>query len=75
VLTNKRKDAIMNTSNEREVIKMEEEKIFYTIKELYDWAIKNGYENYNVLISDEGCACNIYLCEISVDDKKKRIIL
>jgi hypothetical protein len=54
---------------------MEEEKIFYTIKELYDWAIKNGYENYNVLISDEGCACNIYLCEISVDDKKKRIIL
>ena len=34
---------------------MEEEKIFYTIKELYDWAIKNGYENYNVFTNDEGC--------------------
>lgn len=63
------------TKRKKEVISMEEEKIFYTIKELYDWAIKNGYENYNVFTSDEGCACNIYLCEISVNDKKKRIVL
>lgn len=54
---------------------MKEKKIFYTIKELYDWAIKNGCENYDVFTTDEGCSCNIYLCEMIVDDKKKRIVL
>ncbi len=53
----------------------EDERTFDTIKELYDWAVENGYENYNVFISNEGCPCNIWLCEICVNDKKKEINL
>jgi hypothetical protein len=53
----------------------ENERIFETIKELYDWAIENGYENYKAFVRDEGWDCDIYLCAISVDKEKKEISL
>jgi hypothetical protein len=60
----------------REVMNMKEnEKTFETIKELYDWAVENGYENYKAFVCDEGWYCDIYLREISVDKEKKEISL
>lgn len=54
----------------------ENEKTFETIKELYDWAVENGYENYKAFVHDEDYwTCDIYLCAISVDKEKKEISL
>lgn len=55
----------------------EDERIFSTIKELYDWAVENGYENYKVFVNDsDGYGDNdIFLCEIFIDKKKKEISL
>ena len=51
----------------------EEEKRFCTIKELYDWAVENGYENYDVYVCAEGHSCNISLNEMFI--KEKEILL
>jgi hypothetical protein len=54
----------------------EEEKRLCTIKELYDWAVENGYENYEVLVGDDdGWPCHIYEYEMTIDKKIKEIIL
>lgn len=50
-------------------------RIFYTIKELYDWAKENGYENYDCFITDEGCLTNIWIDDIDIREDKKEICL
>lgn len=54
---------------------MQEDNIIWTIKELYEWAIKNNYENFTVYTYDEGGATNIYKEEIHIEEKKKQICL
>ena len=43
--------------------------IIWTIKELYEFACENGYEDFTVFSSDEGCPCNIFKSEITVSDE------
>ena len=54
---------------------MREEKIIWTIKELYEWALDNDVENYTVFSSDEGISCNIYISEIVINKEKKQVFL
>lgn len=45
--------------------------IVNTIKELYEWAVKEGVENLDLYIcNDEGFAVNCYTEEIFVDENK-----
>ena len=48
--------------------------IIMTIKELYDWAVENGYENYKVFCEGNGCD-NISLVYMDIDTEKKEIYL
>ena len=54
---------------------MRKEKIIWTIKELYEWALDNDVENYTVFSSDEGMSCNIYISEIIINKEKEQIFL
>lgn len=51
------------------------DEIIWTIKELYEWAVENGYEKYTVFTEREGCDYNIYKEEILINSKKKTISL
>lgn len=46
-----------------------------TIEELYQWAKENGYENYQLFISDDGKTCNIILEKIEMYERDKEIII
>ena len=51
------------------------DKIIWTIKELYEWAIENGCEDYTVFGQDEGMSCNLYIGEIVIDNKEEVVYL
>ena len=55
--------------------KKSSDNIIWTIKELYEWAVENGYEEYTVFSSGEYFDFNIYKDEIVVDSEKKTISL
>ena len=50
-------------------------KIIWTIKELYEWAVKNNCENYTVYGQDEGMSCNLTIDEIIIDNKEEEVYI
>ena len=55
---------------------MKKIKIFWTIKELYDWACENNLENdYTLFTTEEGIVRNVCEEEIIIDEKDKTITL
>jgi len=49
--------------------------IINTIKELYEWAVKNGCENFEVFTDEEGISRNIIVEEMEIYEKEKEIYL
>lgn len=49
--------------------------MIWTIKELYDYAVANGIENYLLLVDQEGCATNCSTDNMEIDHENEEVYL
>ena len=50
--------------------------ILWNIKELYEWAVERGVEEYTLLKCDEGgMAGNCFIFDIDIDEDEETILL
>lgn len=50
--------------------------VLFNIKELYEWAIKNNCEEYDLYVCDEGGIIgNVNISEIYIDKEKEEVTL
>ena len=53
----------------------ENPEILWTIKQLFEWAVKHGCEDYHLNVDDEGIAIDCHIINIEIDDEATEVYL